>query len=174
MTASEHGHAKVFVIDLPDSFANKPTVPKPRVVVDQHTSHGLQPLSGDKLLFTQSSLRGPNNVFVADLKADTISAITKFGRDELKDKHLDRGESFWFRGADHHRQVQGWSIKPKGFDDSINKGKKWPAIFLIHGGPQGAWEDGWSTRWNPNVFAQQGYWVIAVNPTGSTGFGQGG
>ena len=40
-------------------------------------------------------------------------------------------------------------------------------------GPQGAWEDQWSTRWNPNVFVNQGYVVLAINPTGSTTFGQG-
>ena len=40
-------------------------------------------------------------------------------------------------------------------------------------GPQGAWDDRWSTRWNPNVFAHQEYFVVAINPTGSTTFGQG-
>lgn len=44
--------------------------------------------------------------------------------------------------------------------------------YLIHGGPQGAWTDGWSTRWNPAVFAEQGYVVVCPNPTGSTGYGQ--
>jgi dipeptidyl aminopeptidase/acylaminoacyl peptidase len=50
------------------------------------------------------------------------------------------------------------------------------AIILAHerrsGGPQGAWEDQWSTRWNPNVWASAGYVVFAPNPTGSTTFGQ--
>jgi hypothetical protein len=40
-------------------------------------------------------------------------------------------------------------------------------------GPQGSWDDQWSTRWNPNVFAHQEYFVVAINPTGSTTFGQG-
>ena len=44
-------------------------------------------------------------------------------------------------------------------------------VLYIHGGPQSAWTDSWSTRWNPKVFADQGYVVIAPNPTGSTGFG---
>jgi len=44
--------------------------------------------------------------------------------------------------------------------------------YFIHGGPQGAWTDSWSTRWNPAIFAEQGYVVVAVNPTGSTGYGQ--
>lgn len=49
--------------------------------------------------------------------------------------------------------------------------KKYPLCFLIHGGPQGAWQDSWSTRWNPAVFAEQGYVVVCPNPTGSTGSG---
>ena len=50
--------------------------------------------------------------------------------------------------------------------------QKYPLAFLVHGGPQGAWNDQWSTRWNPAVFAEQGYVVVCPNPTGSTGYGQ--
>ena len=45
-------------------------------------------------------------------------------------------------------------------------------MFLIHGGPQGAWEDAWSPRWNPSLWAAQGWVVAAPNPRGSFGFGQ--
>jgi dipeptidyl aminopeptidase/acylaminoacyl peptidase len=61
-----------------------------------------------------------------------------------------------------------WILKPPGFDSS----KKWPVAFLVHGGPQGAWEDSWSFRWNPQAWAAQGYVVVMPNPRGSTGFGQ--
>lgn len=64
--------------------------------------------------------------------------------------------------------MHGWIITPEGFD----KNEKYPIAFLIHGGPQDAWTDSWSTRWNPKLFAEQGYVVIAINPTGSTGYGQ--
>ena len=70
-----------------------------------------------------------------------------------------------------HRNVQnfdGWIVKPPGFDPT----KKWPLAFLVHGGPQGAWEDGWSYRWCPELWAAQGYVVALPNPRGSTGFGQ--
>jgi dipeptidyl aminopeptidase/acylaminoacyl peptidase len=30
----------------------------------------------------------------------------------------------------------------------------------------------WSTRWNPSVFAAAGFFVITLDPAGSTGFGQ--
>ena len=45
-------------------------------------------------------------------------------------------------------------------------------VFLIHGGPQGAWHDEWHPRWNYNLFAAPGYAVVAINPRGSTGYGQ--
>ena len=65
-------------------------------------------------------------------------------------------------------EMQMWILKPPGFDP----GKKWPVAYLVHGGPQGAWEDGWSYRWNPQVWAARGYVIVMPNPRGSTGFGQ--
>jgi len=64
--------------------------------------------------------------------------------------------------------MQMWVLKPPGFDGT----KKWPVAYLVHGGPQGAWEDAWSFRWNPQAWAAQGYVVVMPNPRGSTGFGQ--
>jgi dipeptidyl aminopeptidase/acylaminoacyl peptidase len=64
--------------------------------------------------------------------------------------------------------VQYWLLKPPNFDPS----KTYPVVFLIHGGPQGDWPDGWSNRWNPSLWAAQGWIVAAPNPRGSTGFGQ--
>lgn len=66
------------------------------------------------------------------------------------------------------QSVESIVVKPSNFDSS----KKYPLALLIHGGPQGAWLDSWSTRWNPAVFAEQGYVVVCPNPTGSTGYGQ--
>lgn len=76
-------------------------------------------------------------------------------------------DEIWFRGAEDH-PVHAWVVKPSDF----KPGEKYPLAFMIHGGPQGAWNDQWSTRWNPAVFAEQGYVVITPNPTGSTGYGQ--
>lgn len=73
----------------------------------------------------------------------------------------------WVPAADGAK-LHGWLVLPPGFDPS----RKYPAVLLIHGGPQGVWGDGWSTRWNPQVFAGYGYVVYAANPRGSTSFGQ--
>jgi dipeptidyl aminopeptidase/acylaminoacyl peptidase len=64
--------------------------------------------------------------------------------------------------------IHSWIIKPSTFD----KTKKYPVAYLIHGGPHAAWKDAWSTRWNPAVFAEQGYIVVAPNISGSSGYGQ--
>lgn len=76
-------------------------------------------------------------------------------------------ESVWYAGADGVK-IQAWLYRPPNFDPS----RKYPLVCLIHGGPQGAWEDGWSYRWNPPLWAAQGYVILAPNPRGSTGFGQ--
>ncbi len=80
---------------------------------------------------------------------------------------LDSLEPFHFSGAGGTK-VEGFVIKPPNFDPA----KKYPVKFLIHGGPQGAWGDAWSYRWNPELMAASGYVVVMVNPRGSTGYGQ--
>jgi dipeptidyl aminopeptidase/acylaminoacyl peptidase len=85
----------------------------------------------------------------------------------VSDLSLSPLEPFSFTGADGTK-VQGFLVKPPNFDPS----KKYPVKFLIHGGPQGAWGDAWSYRWNPELMAASGYVVVMVNPRGSTGYGQ--
>ncbi|MFC6646990.1 prolyl oligopeptidase family serine peptidase [Granulicella cerasi] len=80
---------------------------------------------------------------------------------------LSRLDEFEFAGA-NGTKVQGFLVKPPNFDPA----KKYPVKFLIHGGPQGAWGDAWSYRWNPELFAADGYVVVMVNPRGSSGYGQ--
>jgi dipeptidyl aminopeptidase/acylaminoacyl peptidase len=76
-------------------------------------------------------------------------------------------DSFWLPSIGNVK-VQGFLIRPPSFDPH----KKYPVKFLIHGGPQGAWGDSWSYRWNAELFAANGYVVVMINPGGSTGYGQ--
>jgi dipeptidyl aminopeptidase/acylaminoacyl peptidase len=93
--------------------------------------------------------------------------VTHLNIDLLDQLDLPKMESFWFMAKDGVK-VQGFIIRPPGFDAT----KKYPVKFLIHGGPQGAWGDSWSYRWNAELFAANGYVVIMINPRGSTGYGQ--
>jgi dipeptidyl aminopeptidase/acylaminoacyl peptidase len=93
------------------------------------------------------------------LTSDNDALLSQIAMSETSD--------VWWKGADG-ADVQGHLVKPPNFDPS----KKYPAIVLIHGGPQGAWGDSWGYRWNPQIFAARGYVILMPNPRGSTGFGQ--
>jgi dipeptidyl aminopeptidase/acylaminoacyl peptidase len=83
-------------------------------------------------------------------------------------KNLSPGEKFYFDGTRPDGKVQGWILRPPNFEPS----KKYSLAFIIHGGPQSAFSNAWSTRWNPNTYTGAGYIVVMINFTGSTGFGQ--
>jgi dipeptidyl aminopeptidase/acylaminoacyl peptidase len=126
---------------------------------------------GKILLFTRMSVRAPNEIYSAELANNTRLGATR-QLTHLNDAALSQVEmpplqSFWFTGSEKSR-VQGFLLKPPGFDAH----KKYPVKFLIHGGPQGAWHDAWSYRWNPELFAADGYVVVMINFHGSTGYGQ--
>lgn len=83
------------------------------------------------------------------------------------DLNLMKPEDLEWTGA-MNAKIHGFIVKPANFDST----KKYPLLVLIHGGPQSAWNDNWGYRWNPQMFANQGYVVFMPNPRGSTGYGQ--
>jgi len=97
----------------------------------------------------------------------TEQPLTRLNRTLLAQLDIPDMEHYWFHGSGGPR-VEGFLVRPPGFDPE----KKYPVKFLIHGGPQGAWGDSWSYRWNAELFAADGYAVVMVNPRGSTGYGQ--
>jgi dipeptidyl aminopeptidase/acylaminoacyl peptidase len=125
----------------------------------------------DTLFFSQMSIRGPNEIWktIANpMSADaTFGAVTHMNDALLSQIDMQPLESFTFNGANND-DVQGFIIKPPGFDPNT----KYPLKFLIHGGPQGAWGNEWTYRWNPELFAANGYVVVMINFHGSTGYGQ--
>ncbi|HKS81979.1 MAG TPA: S9 family peptidase [Candidatus Acidoferrales bacterium] len=122
---------------------------------------------GKLIAFTRSTLAMPAEIFVADGNGTDIRQLTHQNGALLSQLELPAAEPFWFAAADG-KQVEGLLLRPPNFDAS----KKYPLLFLIHGGPQGAWDDSWGYRWNPEVMAAPGYAVLMINPRGSTGYGQ--
>jgi len=114
----------------------------------------------------KSSLTMPPDVFRASADGTDLRPLTRAHQAWLKDVAFTTPESMTVNAAGG--PVQYWLVKPPNFDPA----KKYPVVFLIHGGPQGAWQDAWSTRWNSSLWAAQGWVVAAPNPSGSTGFGQ--
>jgi dipeptidyl aminopeptidase/acylaminoacyl peptidase len=122
---------------------------------------------GKTLVFLGNSIISPPEIMRADASDTKISALTKINADLINAFNLKKAENVEWNGA-ANQSVHGFLLKPANFDQS----KKYPMIVLIHGGPQGAWNDNWGYRWNPQIFANAGYVVFMPNPRGSTGYGQ--
>lgn len=122
-----------------------------------------------KLLVSSNSLVDSSLWTLIDPNSpEDVQVVSSIGREGaafgLSPSQVDE---IWFKGAEDH-PVHAWVVKPSNF----NPKEKYPLAYLLHGGPQGAWLDQWSTRWNPAVFAEQGYVVVTPNPRGSTSYGQ--
>ena len=122
---------------------------------------------GRAIAFTRTDWTMPPEIFVANADGSDARQLTHHNGAILAQLDLAKADSFWFKGAGG-TDVQALVVRPPNFDAA----KKYPLLFLVHGGPQGAWNDEWGYRWNPQVMAAPGYVVVMVNPRGSTGYGQ--
>jgi dipeptidyl aminopeptidase/acylaminoacyl peptidase len=146
---------------------------------------------GHTLVFTRMSLSMPTEIYRApsamppctidykdgkfpvapyeapNCQLSNAEPLTRLNDAILSQVAMSPLESFWFKGAKGDK-VQGFLVKPPNFDPA----KKYPVKFLIHGGPEDPWGDDWSYRWNPELFAANGYVVIMINFHGSPGYGQ--
>ena len=122
----------------------------------------------DQVVLARATMNEPAELYLTSTKAfNKVEPQTQHNRAVLDALQRTRPESVSV-DVEGKVKMQMWILKPPGFDPK----KKWPVVYLIHGGPQGAWEDGWSFRWNPQLWAAQGYVVAMPNPRGSTSFGQ--
>jgi dipeptidyl aminopeptidase/acylaminoacyl peptidase len=165
LTAENEGRSDVFKLPLGGG--------DPLPILQRGTNGELQvSADGRTLVFTQNTAAAPSEVFVAKLDGQdgqTLRGVTRLtnANSALAGFKLRDAESVTYDGA-AGAKVQAWIVKPPDFKE----GQKYPLLYLVHGGPQSAWHDGWTFRWNAQVFAAAGYVVMMPNPRGSTGFGQ--
>ncbi|KAL9604836.1 MAG: hypothetical protein Q9219_000284 [cf. Caloplaca sp. 3 TL-2023] len=165
----DNGDDVLFKIDLTASSAE--SVYHPKSLTGPGAVSDVQPLrAGSNELFISSTSLIDNSIYMIidpaqPAGARTVSSNSRNGASFGLSS--DQVSDIWFKGAGAY-QVHALVVKPSDFSED----RKYPLAYLIHGGPQGAWARSWSTRWNPAVFAEQGFVVICPNPTGSTGYGQ--
>ncbi|RKF19035.1 S9 family peptidase [Altericroceibacterium spongiae] len=122
------------------------------------------PLARNSLIFTRDSIADPAELYITHGQ-DKAMRITDIAHSTMAALAPVQTRRFAFSGAGGDT-VHGQITKP------ANASGKLPAILYVHGGPQGSFNDSWSSRWNPAVLASQGYAVISVDFHGSTGYGQ--
>ena len=132
--------------------------------------------NGQKLLFNHSTAMQLPNYYVVDLLKNEGTALNMTNQtelvslnDKLKKKPIAKAEIIYWTGA-NDEQVNGILYYPKNFE----KGKKYPLILSIHGGPTGVDRDSWSERWStyPQIYTDKGAFVLKPNYHGSGGHGR--
>ena len=180
LTAGNEGRNPIYALNIAQPN------PWPQELVDGYNDSPTPTADGKTLVFDTMSIAAPNEIYTAplmfaqcrmavppnaysvpDCLLSKSKPLTQMNEEILSKVAMEPMESFWFTGSAKEK-VQGFIIRPPGFDAK----NKYPVKYLIHGGPQGAWGDDWSYRWNPELFAANGYVVIMVNFHGSTGYGQ--
>jgi dipeptidyl aminopeptidase/acylaminoacyl peptidase len=160
VTAPEKSKVAIYEIGVADGM--------PRLVWNEASADGVTlARDGRNIYFSRSSLSHPADIVSLVRGGRTATPLTHENDALFSQLALGAASDVWYTGA-AGAQVQALLVKPVNYDAS----KKYPGLVLIHGGPQGAWSDAWSYRWNPQLFAARGYAVIMPNPRGSTGYGQ--
>jgi dipeptidyl aminopeptidase/acylaminoacyl peptidase len=133
-------------------------------LTQQGHSGNVRALPNGAVLFTSNSIEKPDDLYLLRARGKPAQ-LTAVNRELLAQLDPIKVERFSFAGANGDRV---WGIKVKPADAKA----KLPIAFIVHGGPQGSFGNGWSYRWNPRVFASPGVGVVSVDFHGSTGYGQ--
>ncbi|RLV59892.1 S9 family peptidase [Parashewanella curva] len=120
-----------------------------------------------KAYFSHTSLSQPRDIWSVNLDGDQLTQLTHLNQQKLKKIKFGEYQQFKFKGWSDE-EVHGYWIKPANYKE----GEKYPVAFLVHGGPQGSFGNGFSGRWNAQLWAGAGYGVVMVDFHGSTGYGQ--
>jgi len=159
--AEDGGANKIWKINLSDAISGKNPV---EIAGKPGTWEGVYPALNGVVSLRERTTMPPEIFYVKE--SGEITQVTDFNR-EIREKILwNEAEEIYFNYGG--RKIQAWMVKPPDFDPK----KKYPLLYIIHGGPYSPWHDGFHYRWNMQLFASKGYVVVAPNPTGSPGFGE--
>ena len=157
-TAGNLGNVTLFAIDARNGSVSTLT----------REGHARSPgFAGDRIVFGLDHLRSPVELYTIRPDGSDQRSITRINAETLASVELGEPEQFTFAGW-NGETVHAWVVKPADFDPD----RKYPVAYLIHGGPQGSFDNDFHYRWNPQIYAGAGYAAVMVDFHGSTGYGQ--
>lgn len=166
-TANERGRSPIFSVPVEPNFRLRIATHVKKIAGGVMAGGLNLTPDGRSIIFYSSSNNAPAEIMTVNTDGSGLRALTTANKAALANFGLRKSEEMDWKGA-LNTNIHGFLLKPANFDPA----RKYPLIVLIHGGPQGAWNDNWGYRWNPQMFANQGYVVFMPNPRGSTGYGQ--
>jgi len=122
-----------------------------------------------KMSYVYEDTDTPEEVFVSGLKGENFKKVSEVNAD-FNPPQMGKTELISWKSKDG-LEIQGFLTYPVGYQ----KGKQYPIILQIHGGPAGVFTKSYTG--SPSVymtqyFAQNGYFVLRPNPRGSSGYGK--
>lgn len=157
-TSNDLGEVPLFAISTADGKVDK--------LVGDGKVRG-PALAGERLVFGRDDLDSPVDLYSVDASGQDLQQLTTINRERLAELSFGGYEQFSFAGW-NDEPVYGYIVKPVDFVP----GKKYPLAFLIHGGPQGSFNNNFHYRWNAQSYAAAGYAAVMIDFHGSTGYGQ--
>ncbi|MEW6127837.1 MAG: S9 family peptidase [Acidobacteriota bacterium] len=123
------------------------------------------------LLVNYADSTMPNDTFIAPSLAEigkrsSWKQLTA-ANPQIKKLALGETEAIQWKSSDG-KMVEGVLVKPVGFE----KGKRYPLIVQIHGGPAGADVLRFNPGYGSQIYAGAGYAVLCPNYRGSTNYGE--
>ncbi len=118
-----------------------------------------------RFAFTIGTPESPADLAVGTPQGNT-RRLTRLNDDLLGHKEMGEIEEVWYTSSHDGRRIQGWIVKPPGFDPS----RRYPLLLEIHGGPFANYGDRFSAE--IQLYAAAGYVVLYTNPRGSTSYGE--
>lgn len=158
VTAGDTGNVPLVRIDRANGEVEK-------LVAEGHVRS--PSMAGERIVFARDDLGGPVDLYSIDVSGGDLQQLTEVNRSALEGVAMGGWEQFSFTGAAGDT-VYGYLVKPANFDP----GERYPLAFLIHGGPQGSFDNDFHYRWNPQVYTGAGYAAVMIDFHGSTGYGQ--
>jgi dipeptidyl aminopeptidase/acylaminoacyl peptidase len=160
LEVEERGNHNLYTLDVA-------SMRRTRIVSGGLNSNPQVSPDGNRVVFLRQSATLPPEVFTVGMDGSGLRSVAPRNASLLAGLDLAPLESISFIGA-MGDSVQAWLLKPPAFDP----GKKYPLLYIVHGGPQVPMLDYWSARWNYHMFASRGYVVATVNFHGTPGWGQ--
>ena len=165
VTFDEHGDTKVARFGLDGSH---------QVVAEHLGANGSAYMGGSydagpdgAVVFTTSTPDQPSELaYTGGAAGGAPRLLTALNADLLAARTLGTVEEIWYPSSKDGRRIQGWIVKPPGFDPA----RKYPMILEIHGGPFANYGDRFDEE--KQLMAAAGYVVLYTNPRGSTSYGE--
>ncbi|MDT8341725.1 MAG: S9 family peptidase [Longimicrobiales bacterium] len=121
--------------------------------------------AGGSVAYTLTSPQHPADVALV-ARGGEVRRLTRLNEELLGHRTLGEIEEIWWESSYDGRPVQGWIVRPPGFDPDARH----PLLLEIHGGPFAAYGPHFSAE--VQLYAAAGYVVLYTNPRGSTSYGE--